>query len=325
MPSTATPLDPSIEQALGHVLRADPVAPVTPDVAAWWPQWQALAATGAAPPALAIAGGFAADRVGWAFASGYQAALRALLPGLGPDVLAAFCVTEEGGNRPRDIRTTLTREDSGHWRIDGAKRWTTLGPAGSLLLVVGAVAGDRPEHRAAGERPTLRVARVPAPSPGLAIEPMPPTGFVPEVPHARLRLQGVRVAADALLPGDGYDDYVKPFRSIEDLHVTLAGLACLLREARARAWPAAYAEQLVAALMLLAALAARDPRSPLLHLGLAGALTLAQRLYAEAGALFEATPDDPAAQRWRRDQALFGVAGATRAQRAARAWATLAR
>lgn len=321
MPSTPAPLDPGIERALEHALRAEPTAPHTPDVAAWWPQWQALATPGATPAALAIAGGFAADRVGWAFASGYQAALRALVPGLERDVLAAFCVTEEGGNRPRDIRTTLTREDSGHWRIDGAKRWTTLGPAGSLLLVVGAVA----EGATPGERPTLRVARVPVPSPGLVIEPMPPTGFVPEVPHARLRLQGVRVPADALLPGDGYDEHVKPFRSIEDLHVTLAGLACLLREARARAWPAAYAEQLVAALMLLASLAGRDPRSPLLHLGLAGALALAQRLYAEAGALFEATPDDPAAQRWRRDQALFGVAGTARAQRAARAWATLAR
>lgn len=313
-------LEASVAQALAHALRADPGAPDTPDVATWWPQWQALALPGATPAALAIAGGFAADRVGWAFASGYQAALRALLPELDAHTLAAFCVTEEAGNRPRDIRTTLTREVSGHWRIDGAKRWTTLGPAGTQLLVVGALA----EGADPGERPALRVARVPVPSPGLVIEPMPPTGFVPEVPHARLRLQGVRVPADALLPGDGYADYVKPFRTIEDLHVTLAGLAYLLRESRARAWPAAHAEQLVAALMLLASLAAHDARSPLLHLGLAGALQLAQRLYVEAGALFAATPDDPAAQRWRRDQALFGIAGTARAQRAARAWATLA-
>ena len=56
----------------------------------------------------ALLGGFDADRVGWAFASGYQAALRALLPELPADAVAAFCVTEESGNRPRDIHTRIT-------------------------------------------------------------------------------------------------------------------------------------------------------------------------------------------------------------------------
>ena len=83
---------------------------------------------GADSTALAIAGGFAADRVGWAFASGYQAALRALVPGLSHDTLAAFCVTEAEGNRPRDIRTTIVPQPDGTLRIDGSKRWTTLGP-----------------------------------------------------------------------------------------------------------------------------------------------------------------------------------------------------
>ncbi|MBI5256322.1 MAG: acyl-CoA dehydrogenase [Burkholderiales bacterium] len=307
--------------AIEHALRAAPTATETPDVAAWWPQWQALAATGAPTAALAIRGGFAADRLGWAFASGYQAALRALLPDLPADTLAAFCVTEAGGNRPRDIRTTLTPEQSdtgaATWRLDGAKRWTTLGPAGTLLLVVGAVVD------ADAARPLLRVARVPVPSAGLTVEPMPATGFVPEVPHARLRLQGVRVPDAALLPGDGYDTCVKPFRTIEDLHVTLAALACLLREARARAWPVALAERAAALITLLAGLAEGDTRAPAAHVALAGALQLVQALYAQASELFAATPDEPAAQRWRRDVPLFGVAGAARTQRAARAWAAL--
>ena len=68
---------------------------------------------------------------------------------------------------------------------------------------------------------------------------MPPTRFVPEVPHAQVLMQDLRVSASALLPHDGYDAYVKPFRTIEDLHVTLAVLAYLLREARVRHWPAA--------------------------------------------------------------------------------------
>lgn len=267
---------------------------------------------------LAIASGFAADRVGWAFAGGYQAALRALVPDLAPDSLAAFCVTEATGNRPRDVRTTITPQADGLLRIDGAKRWTTLGSAGTLLLVVGAMPAA-----ATATRPALRVARVPVPTPGLALEPMPPTRFVPEVPHARVHLDDVRVTADALLPGDGYDGYVKPFRTIEDVHVTLAVLAYLLREARLRGWPAALGEQVVAAVEMFAELAAADARAPSVHVALAGALTIAHRIYAEAGALWSANAEDPAARRWLRDAALFEVAATARRQRAERAWASL--
>lgn len=288
------------------------------DLAGWWAQWlQLKASTGTA--AQAIAGGYAADRVGWAFASGYQAALRALLPSLPHDTLAAFCVTEADGNRPRDIRTTIVPQPDGSWRIDGAKRWTTLGPASTRLLIVGALPQSSP-----AERVQLRVAQVAAPSPGLTLQPMPPTRFVPEVPHAQVFMQDLRVDAGALLPGDGYDRYVKPFRTIEDLHVTLAVLAYLLREARQRRWPAALAEELVAAMALLSQLAKDDLLAPATHVALAGASRFAHRLYADAGAQWAAAGDDAAAQRWQRDAALFAVAGKAREQRAERAWARLA-
>lgn len=54
----------------------------------------------AGPFALAVRGGAAADRAGFAFAAGYQAVLCALvpdLPGPGPFSLAA---TEAGGAQP---------------------------------------------------------------------------------------------------------------------------------------------------------------------------------------------------------------------------------
>lgn len=304
--------------SLTACLQADPQPHRIDDLASWWALWQSLGPALHGTAALAISAGFAADRVGWAFAGGYQAALRALLPELPHDTLAALCVTEAQGNRPRDIRTTITPQPDGGLRIDGHKRWTTLGPAGTLLLVVGVMAqpGD-------ASRPLLRVARVPVPSPGLVLQPMPPTRFVPEVPHAEVLLQGLQLPADALLPGDGYDSCVKPFRTLEDLHVTLAVLAYLLREARARQWPAAFAEQVVATLALLSALAAEDLRSASTHVALAGALHVAHRLYAEVQALWSAAADDEAARRWQRDAALFEVAGSARRQRAQRAWQRL--
>jgi alkylation response protein AidB-like acyl-CoA dehydrogenase len=271
------------------------------------------------PVALALHGGFAADRVGWAFASGYQAALRALVPGLAHDSLTAFCVTEATGNRPRDIATTFTPQADGSLHINGHKRWTTLGPAGTVLLVVGALAKGEP-----AAKPALRVARVPVPTPGLVLQPMPPTAFVPEVPHAQVLLQGVQVPASALLPGDGYDGYVKPFRTLEDLHVTLAVLACLLREARARAWPPALAEQLLATMLLLCTLAGEDLQAASSHIALAGTLHAAHRLVADAQPLWAAAaPDDAAAQRWLRDAPLLGVAGTARQLRAQGAWQRL--
>src|SRR5262245_48930328 len=122
-----------MEPVLRTCLLLPPPARPIDDVAGWWRQiWLSVDSGERKPAALAVAGGFAADRVGWAFASGYQAALRALLPDLLRDTLAAFCVTEVDGNRPRDIRTTIAPQPDGALRIDGAKRWTTLGPSSTL-------------------------------------------------------------------------------------------------------------------------------------------------------------------------------------------------
>jgi alkylation response protein AidB-like acyl-CoA dehydrogenase len=304
--------------ALDACLRRPTQVPLRASVAEWWPRWRQGAALAATPAEQALLGGFDADRVGWAFASGYQAALRALLPDLPADAVAAFCVTEESGNRPRDIHTCITAQADGSVSISGAKRWTTLGPDSSLLLIVGAL-----PPAADATRAMLKVARVPVGTPGLQLLPMPETRFVPEVPHARVHLDAVRVDAGALLPDDGYERYVKPFRTLEDAHVTLAVLAYLLREARQRSWPAGFAERLCATMVVLSDVAGAAADAPVTHVVLAGALAQAHALYGEADTLWAAAGDDPAAQRWRRDAALFGVAGSARNQRAARAWERL--
>jgi acyl-CoA dehydrogenase len=310
-------LNPALARCLGADAHAAPA--VVERVEQWLPQWRAIAAEHADPMARAISGGHAADRVGWAFAAGYQAALRALVPDLPDDTIAALCVTEERGNRPRDIATTITTLPDGSVSISGAKRWTTLGPDSALLLVVGRVA-----EGSAGGRPRLSVARVPSATPGLTLVAMAPTRFVPEVPHAAVRLDDVRLPADALLDGDGYAAVVKPFRTIEDLHVSAAVLAYLLREARARGWPAAFRERIVATLVALTALSTERASAAATHVALEGALQWAHELYAEAGGLWSAAVGDVAAARWQRDAALFGVAGTARAARARRAWERLA-
>lgn len=309
------------ESLLESLCARAPVPAECPDVAAWWPRHLRVAREWPVPVERSIAGGLDADRAGWAFAAGYQAALHAMLPGLADDAIAALCVTEEGGNRPSAIRTTLRDAGAGRLRLDGGKRWTTLGPASAVLLVAALDArGGEARGAASGARPRIRVARVAAHAPGVSLSPMPDTGFVPEVPHARVGFAAVELDPDCLLPGDGYDGYVKPFRTVEDSHVTAALLAYLLAEGRRRDWPRAWCERAIATLLTLATVAAMDPRAAPTHLALAGALGCAHALFDEGGVLFARDPRDPAARRWARDAALLRIATAAREQRAARAW-----
>ena len=122
-----------MDDAVAHILRAGTAAPACEDVARWWPAHLLGAARWRNTLDRAIAGGFEGDRVGWAFAAGYQAALHALFPDIPGDRICALCVTEAEGNAPRAIKTSLRASGSG-WRLEGAKRWTTLGPSGALFL-----------------------------------------------------------------------------------------------------------------------------------------------------------------------------------------------
>ena len=302
---------------LEKLLAADAGARACTSVAEWWRRHRDVACVYERTIDQAIAGGFHADRTGWAFASGYQAALRALFPGLPQDRICALCVTEEEGNAPRAIRTTLRRAGGG-WRLDGAKRWTTLGPEGALFLVAARDAD------VAGERPALRIARTPSDAQGVRVETMPPTKFVPEVPHARLHFEDVRLPDEALLPGDGYSAYVKPFRTVEDLHVHGAVLAYLLREALLRSWPKPWVERAVAHLHAMRALASEDRDAPATHIALAGALATGDTLRIEADAHWASGPADEASARWQRDRELLKVASAARAKRTVRAWERIA-
>lgn len=305
------------ENGLEYLLHADPAAAECASVGVWWPRQVALCRRHAQPIHSAIAGGFAADRLAWAFCAGYQAALRALVPQLPADALASLCVTEAGGNHPRAIQATLSPQPGrpGQFFLDGAKRWTTLGPDSALLLVAARVDGAADAARVA-----LKLAMVRQGAPGVSLRAMSEIRFIPEVAHAEVRFERVPVAGHELLEGDGYVRYVKPFRTLEDLHVHAAILAYLLREARRLAWPHAWMERALAALHALAAISRLDASSPATHIALAGALETGAALLREAELLWDAASGDAASARWQRDRALLAVAGSARQKRVERAW-----
>ncbi len=285
-------------------------------VADWWPRHRAIADDHADPIHQAIIGGFVADRVGWAFASGYQAALRALFPDAPADRICALCVTEADGNSPKAIKSSLKQNGDG-WILNGAKRWTTLGPEGGLFFVAAR------DEAASGERVSIRIARVDSKIEGLKIEKMPATKFVPEVPHARLQFENLKVKDAEILPGDGYDQYVKPFRTVEDIHVQAAVLSYLMREGQRLSWPQHWLERLSALLAALGKIADMPAAHAETHIALAGALAIGAGLIGETEAFWLNSATDPATLRWHRDRELLQVAGKARELRTRRAWEKL--
>ncbi len=301
---------------LPQLSAAQATAAACESVAQWWPRHRAIAREHPDPIHQAIIGGFVADRVGWAFASGYQAALRALFPEVPPDRICALCVTEADGNSPKAIKSSLKKNGAG-WILNGAKRWTTLGPEGALFFVAAR------DEAASRDRAAIRIARVNSKAPGLKIENMPATKFVPEVPHARLQFESVKVAESDILEGDGYDQYVKPFRTVEDIHVQAAVLSYLMREGQRLSWPQPWLERLSALLAALGKLADMPAAHAETHIALAGALTIGAGLIEETEAFWLKSATDPAALRWWRDRELLQVAGKARELRTQRAWETL--
>ena len=304
-------------ELLAHLLTADATPLACATVDAWWPRLVSAAACFETTIDRAIGGGFAADRLGWAFAAGYHQALQALVPSLPPGLPAALAATEAGGGHPRAVATALTPMGDGQWSLDGTKRFVTLGRHARTLLVVASVGAD------AGGRNALRLARVRADAPGLSLAPLPETPFAPEIEHAQAVFAGVRVAADDLLPGDGYERYLKPFRTVEDVHVLGASLGHLLAAARRYAWPEALREDLLAAVVTVRALGAMGPSGAAVHVALAGVFRAVGRATATADGFYAAAADDEAA-RWVRDRGLLGVAERVREMRRVAAWRTLA-
>lgn len=300
---------------LTHLLTDQPGSARAESVTEWWSRWSPMASRFEAPLEVAVAGGFAADRLGFAFAAGYHAALRALVPELPADHLVALCATEEGGAHPRAIRTALSGYGESS-SLSGDKRWSTLAPAAHELLVLASLGQD-----AAGKE-QLRLVRVRADAAGVRITAMPAPPFTPEIPHAEIELRAVRVSPEDVLAGDGWERYVKPFRTLEDLHVHGALLGYLIGVARRSGWPPPEIERLLALVVTTRALAAEPAGAPETHVALAGLLEATARTVAETAELWAGVEPDERA-RWERDRALLGVAASARAARTARAWERL--
>lgn len=263
----------------------------------------------------AIIGGWYADRLSYAFMSGYQAALRRLVPSLPWDVFAALCVTEADGNSPRDIHTQLAThdDDPSFCVLNGTKTFVTGGDTAQLLLVAAS------EGRTEDGKNRIRLVIVKRDTQGVHISHASELHFLPEVQHSRVDFDNVQVRRAQIFPGDGYTRYLKPFRTLEDIHVFAAALAHIYHVARIYEWPAVIKEDLISQLVALRALALSPSEHPSVHIALGGLLRQAKGLLARLDDYWPQTTED-IFTRWERDKCLFDVAESLRERRLQAAW-----
>lgn len=258
------------------------------------------------PIQLAVLGGRLAATPGLAFLAGYQGALRALWPAA-PWTLGALCATENRSIRPADMHTRITA-----LTLEGRKDFVTAAEAADWLLV-----SAREEAPAEPVRLALGVVRTGAP--GVRVEVLPALPLMPDISHGRLHLQGAHCER---LAGDGWDDYVKPFRTLEDTHVLAALTAWLFGVGQDSAWPQALQLSLLGLLAGCAEVARQCPSSAPSHLLLGGLFAQFERLAPELEAAL-AKGDAHWSQLWQRDKGLLSMARAARSTRLEKAQALL--
>jgi acyl-CoA dehydrogenase len=134
----------------------------------------------------------------------------------------------------------------------------------------------------------------------------------------------VVVEDDAVLSGDGWDAWLKPFRTIEDTHVLASTVGYLTGAARTYDWDRLIVAELVSIGLALVDVGARNPDLPLTHVALAGLFTSARRLAASTEAEWHKAHVDKAEhERWLRDLPILLVAENARTKRTANAFAAL--
>lgn len=256
------------------------------------------------PFELAVVGGRLMATPGLAFLVGYQAALRMLWPSAPPS-LGALCATEQRSLRVADMQTRLT-----DLRLSGRKDFVTAGDAADWLLIAARSEGP-------GEAPRLSLAVVYPGEPGVRVEKLPAIPLMPDISHGRLFLES---ALCELLAGDGWDAYVKPFRTLEDVYVLSAMTAWLYGVGQDSDWPQGLSLRLLALLAGCAEVSRQAPNSPAGHVLLGGLFAQFEGLKVEVNQALADGPPEWAVM-WQRDQAVMDLAAGARGKRLAKALA----
>lgn len=261
------------------------------------------------PIEQAIWGGYSCQQFSFAFLAGYQAALEKLFPSIASNELKALCITEEGGGQA--IKTSLVNN-----QINGSKSYLTAGSDAAHLFVL----CNTNEVKAG--RALLKMVHLPNNSAGMEITNFE-LPFMHEVKHGKLLLKEVGIESAQILPGDGFIDYAKPFRSLEDIHVATAYQAMLLRQAMDYQWEENIRDQLILSLYTLKNLSTLPPNDKETHLLIAANEHQFEQLLPDIEANIESKSPTHFKKDWDVNKKVTTIAKKVKALRLTKARATL--
>lgn len=266
----------------------------------------------------AISSGFLADRTAYAFVAGFRSALQRLFPLQPIEKLTAFCISEEGGNHPKFIKSSLektnvTSGDEVIWKLNGRKKFITCASIADSLYVAASTGIDEKG------RNRIKLVLLDRDSEGIEITPMENLPFIPEINHGIVELKDVVVKDSQIMPGDAYSRYVKPFRLIEDIHVNASLMGYLFRIACLFSWPREVREKLLAIIGGIRVVAMADPESPDIHIVFSGTQRIVDQLIQEIVPLWDETTEE-IRDHWNRDIAIMTIGEKARIIRPAAAW-----
>lgn len=270
------------------------------------------------PVDRAVVGGFVADCIAFAFAAGYCSALQSLVPSLPENTITCFCISEDGGGHPRAIKSQLVPvlNDAGQakaFTLNGKKKFITCAKEADLFLVA-ASAGISDDGKN-----SIRIMTIDSKTPGIRIVPMKNLHLVPEISHCELIFTDVKILEIDLLPGDGYTDYIKPFRTVEDLHISAGILGYLFKNACRYDWGTDIKESILGRIASVRNLALCSPTAPAVHIVTGDVLNQIKELFTRLEP-FWVKVGGQAKQAWDRDKILMNIADKVRTRRLQTAW-----
>jgi acyl-CoA dehydrogenase len=200
----------------------------------------------------AVFSGFSSSQLSFAFLSGYEAACYFI----SKKRLSCVCVTENTKGSPsKSINTRITKIDENFSTLKGEKSFVTFGEHCKYLLIF-----------AKDDEGVVRCVLLNSNQQGIEFEsPVKKLNFLNEIPHSKIKLD-LKISNEWILKGDGYIHYLKPFRTIEDIHVFGSFLGYFIRVGRLSHWSENLLIKMLKLIILLNNLIQFNLLSPVNHL-----------------------------------------------------------
>ena len=256
----------------------------------------------------ALKGGYYANSVGQAFIYGYEVAIHRLTGLDTKEQLAAFCVTENKSTHPQSMQVSISEGDNGQILLTGRKDFVTLAGSAKWLLVAAKSAAST------DGRNQIKLVKVDASSSGVDIVTLPSLPFIPDVAHGVVTFNDVLIEEADVYSGDGYSDYVKPFRWFEDINVFISLSGYLLKVALANQWPLKSQVEIISILTTLVSMQGMEPDEPVAHIVMFDQVSRLERWLEDFDHAW--TSVDPfVAAAWKRDRGILKIASHARSAR----------